>query len=466
MTRLPDRRTRTQVLAHARWDAMIGHSSLDTVPLQQLRALDRFLDHCDRQAFGSVWDIRPEDFLSYDAQNTSAGALKLLKQAMTTVFPGHPALAALIEASRRKAASYLSERAGPTTPQPRTLAKSVREDQLPASWRAAISDMRAGFDRAGVAPPASRMIQTHVMKLRQLVCEARRAGLPDELSVDTVRAYAMALRSRNLAAATERASYSALLKMARYFDADEQTLDLLKELCRIYETKANVAPKQKFAKLHKTGYSPVALIDRAREILESATAVSSPRDQRALRNRACAIALFTVLPLRLADTRLTFGETISWETDHYVLDTRLSKSGYPYMADIDRRISPIIDALILHGTDPIWLDDLRDRCHHQKRPLFINPQGKQVGYNYVSDCWRAEFGAGEHLARTILHTFLEIELGEAGSDMARSATGQRAAASSRAYQADVLPMAQRIKAQTEISQIAGDGVDQGMFDLI
>ena len=451
----PDHRSRAEVLRHERWDSLIGDPGLEAASLADLRALDTFLAHLEAEQIGSILELTKRHFLAYDSGYRSVGRLRALKQAMARVFPGNIALLALTDAIREKEADYDAQRRPPKGGQ-RRLNKSVPEAELPAAWRAALSDMAAGFDRNGELPPAPAMMKTHVMKLRQLLCSARKAGLDDALSVATVRSYARDMRDRELAAATLRASFSALLKFARYTSADAAVIALLAELHNIYEAKARTAPKKKYERLHETGYSPAALINLAKSLLDETPSLPTTREQHGQRNRAAAIALFSVMTVRLADTRLAFGESIAWQDDGYLVDLSLSKTGEQWTALLDERLTPFIDALILRGCDPAWLPHMRKECHARKRPLFVTSSGEPVAYNYVSDAWRAELGTGEHIARTVIHTFLGIELGLAGIDMAKAACGQRADGIEKEYQGDALAKAQRLKGQAEIAALPDD----------
>lgn len=448
----PDLRTKSEILRHARWDPLIRSSGIAEIGVESLRILDDFLAFIEGEDIPSIWALKKQHFLEFDAAYVSVNRLRRLKKAMNIVLPGQPGILTLVEALREKEAKYESGKRK-LTPRVRLLKNSVPESELPAEWRAAFDDMDAGYDRNGELPPAKGMQSTHIMKMRQLLCSAREASLPDELSPETVRAYARALLARGLAAATLRASFSAVLKVSRYIGSDATTIALLAELCRIYETKANGSQKQKYAKLQQTGYSPVAIFDHAFRLLGGVLPTMSPLEQQAQRNRAAALAIFAVLPIRLTDTRLIFGQTLLWKNGTYVIDTKLSKNKEAWSTDLEPEFNPFIDALILRGCDPIWLDQMREDCIFQRRSLFITTSGDAVGYNYVSDAWRRELGTGEHIARTILHTFLGIELDLAGVDMAKAACGQRGYGIQKEYQDDTLNKAQRLMVQAELNEI-------------
>lgn len=446
----PDYRTRTEVLAHPRWDPLVGDPNLSNATVQELRLADDFLVFLEQSNLVAEEEIAVNTFLSFDQENSSQSRLRALKSAIMSIFPGHPSILPLEEAIRSREPKR--DRKSPSSS--RRLDKSVPFDALPTSWKDAFADMDAGFDRNGQMPPAPGMMATHKMKIRQLLCSARLAALPDEISVDAVRAYARDLNERKLAPATLRASFAATLKFARYISADPEAIKLLEELSRIHEKKARQAKSKKFQHLQNTGYSPVAIIKQAQAILDDTPNMKSPRTRHAQRNQAAALAIFSVLPVRLADTRFIFGKTLFWNGSRYTIEMTLSKSGYPWITDLDPRLNIFIDALILRGCNPVWLEEMRDKCLQEHRALFITNEGTPVAYNYVSDCWRQTVGTGEHVARTILHTFLGVELGEAGTDLAMAATGQRRHATAVAYQGDALAMAQRMKGQAKLRDVA------------
>jgi hypothetical protein len=456
----PDYRSKNDILRHQRWDLLIGDPNMAAATVQELRLVDDFLAYLETRGISSMHALSAQEILRFDSRNRSESLLRRLKHAIMSIFPGHPSVLPLEEAIRSR------EEKRKTQPKPtaRRLSKSVEFNQLPLVWREAFTDMDAGFDRNGELPPAEGIMETHKMKMRQFLHSARAAGLPDALTEDAVRAYARDLRKRGLAPATLRSSFAAVQKFARYVGADTETLNLLADLVRIYETEARNAKSKKFQQLQKTGYSPVALIEQARDILQSAEEHDCPRSRHAQRNRAAALALFSVMPVRLADTRFVFGDNLSWTGTQYTVETELSKSGYAWTTDIDPRLNVLIDALILRGADPAWLDHMREACLAEKRSLFINNDGTPVAYGYVSDCWRREVGTGEHIARTVLHTFMGVEMGQAGTDMAMAACGQRNHATADAYQGDALSMAQRMKGQAELREVAYQG-DLKMFEF-
>lgn len=447
----PDYRSKQDILQQPRWDPMIATLEVTNVAIAHLRVVDDFLAFVEQRQITSNSTLKISDFLSFDENYRSANRLRCLKHGMQSVFPTQPSFLVLADAIRKKEAAARKPRIA--KPRTRKFEKSIPESRLPQKWREALADMDAGFDRNGQIAPSRGMMPTFRMKLRQLAYSAGAAGLAIEFSVDAIRAYARDMRERKLSPSTLRASFSAVQKCARYVCADSEALDLLAELLRIYEEKAKKAPKLKYRKLQNTGYSPVAIVNNAKSILEGSKTLSCPKSRYARRNAAAALALFSVVPLRLADTRLVFGENITWGDDHYHLHTELSKSGEPYGVELDARLNPFINALILRGCDEAWLDHMREECLRSNRPLFIRSDGEGVGYNYVSDCWRSEYETGEHIARTILHTFLGVELGQAGTDLALAANGQNSPETAKEYQDSAVSMALRLKGQSSLGEM-------------
>ncbi|WP_323778185.1 hypothetical protein [Leisingera sp.] len=435
----------------------------ERVTAPQMRILDKFLEFVEGRKLASIWDLTMSDFLSFDEGYQSANRLRNLKQAMEAVFPGQPAILVLTDAIRQKEAGARPQKVGVAKPRP--LKHSIPDHELPTSWQEALADMVAGIDRPGAMAPSPKMIPTYRMKLRQLACSARKAALPEAFTIEAVKAYARDMRKRDLAAATQLAAFSALLKCGHYVDADRAVMVLLAELIRASEAKTRRAPKQKYGKLQKTGYSPAAIIDRATGILEESKGFKCPRSRQARRNCSAALALFSVLPVRLADTRIKFGENLIWRDGSYELHLELSKDGQIYDAKIDPRLNLFLDALILRDCDPVWLEYMRANCLDTARPLFMRNDGEEVAYNYVSDCWRQIFGTGEHIARTILHTFLGVELGAAGTDMALSANGQTSPETAAAYQDEMVKKAQRMQGQASLMDIVDDA-GRALFDFV
>lgn len=458
----PDRRTVPEILQHPRWDPLAATLNMRAVTAPQLRVLDDFLAFIEGRQIASIWELSVSDCHSFDAGYRSANRLRALKKAMQAVFPAQPAILVLTDAIRRKEAQ--TRKPAATAPRRRKLRVSIPEEELPEHWKSALADMAAGFDGDGVIAPSPKMIPTYRMKLRQLACSARKAGVPEEISVEAVKAFTRDMRGRGLAAATQLASFSALNKCARYVVADQEAQELLSQLLRKAEDQARKAPKKKYEKLQKTGYSPVAIIGRAEDFLKEAESLTGPRSRQALRNTAAALALFSVLPVRLADTRLVFGEHLSWRQGRYELHITLSKDDETYDAEIDPRLNVFIDALILRGCDEAWLDQMRNGCLKSNRPLFVRNDGVGVGYNYISDCWRSVFGTGEHIARTVLHTFLGIELGATGTDMALAANGQKSPRTAADYQDQMVAKAQRLQGQKAFENMI-DAVHLMLFEF-
>jgi len=198
----------------------------------------------------------------------------------------------------------------------------------------------------------------------------------------------------------------------------------------------------------------VDVIKEAEALLREAKATQPRRSRRTLENAAAALALFALAPVRLADTALHFGRQLRWDAEGWSLTMHLSKGKNAYGLRFDRRVAPYIDALILRGADPAWLDDLRDDCLARQRALFLTPAGTPAGPGYVSDLWRRHLGTGEHIARTLIHA-------QVPTRTAMLMTGQRSERTSKAYQGEEFARQALATAQTAMEAELNElGLDQ------
>lgn len=235
----PDYRTVQDILKHPRWDTVIATLDPEGVTAPMMRVLDDFLAFLEGQELASIWSLKPSDFLSFNAGYQSANRLRTLKRAMEAVFPNRPAILILTDAIRLKEAELrppISKKG-----RKRSLKVTIPANDLPQDWQDALADMTAGFDRPGAGAPSLNMIPTYQMKLRQFAFSAGKAGLPAAFSVAAILAYVRDMRARGLAAATQRASVSALAKCARYLAAGPDVMELLADLERTCEAKARKA---------------------------------------------------------------------------------------------------------------------------------------------------------------------------------------------------------------------------------
>jgi hypothetical protein len=182
-----------------------------------------------------------------------------------------------------------------------------------------------------------------------------------------------------------------------------RTLDLLRK-------RENGAGKLKYTKAHEIG-EPVLVVADAFAKLASSGLETDDYRRHIGRNRAAAMGLPAILPLRREWHRIVFGETLFWAGDRYRFrdfkpaKTSLLNNRCAFPGSIHPRLAPLVDALVLQDNDPKYLDAMRAHVEKSKRPLFVNPDGTPCVQSYVARVWGEAFGTGANIARTLVHDF-------------------------------------------------------------
>jgi hypothetical protein len=164
---------------------------------------------------------------------------------------------------------------------------------------------------------------------------------------------------------------------------------------------------------------------------------SAGRDRRqtALRlaNEGAVLALWTFLPLRLADGRLRWGEDIAWDGSRWRVELTTQKAKVPLQGRLHPRLTPFLDALVLRGLDPAWLEEMRARSGAERLPVLRDVDDRMRAKGYPSKVWRTHMGTGAHIARTRIHTELG-QLGAEGVECALALCAQSDPRTAQAYQ--------------------------------
>ena len=231
-----------------------------------------------------------------------------------------------------------------------------------------------------------------------------------------------------------RASFEELWRFARYAGLPDEICGLLHHTYLYCVRMEHGETPLKFGKLVAIG-SLADSLALARGLLEEARTEEDPRAFAARLNEAAATALFSILPLRLADTRLDFGQDLSWDGERYHIHVLTSKCDEDFRGPVHPGLNAFIDPLILRGAAPQYLGELREACMRSGRPVFVKACGTGVGYGYVSDIWRRHLGTGAHISRTRVHTEL-ARLGPEGVEMALALCAQRSPKSAEKYHAE------------------------------
>lgn len=417
-----DRRCEAEILSERRWRPL--HHLTDRLSVQELRDIDRLLRLCEAEGIAHIDDITESFIEKVDHDGVSGIYLKRLAKALAALLPGTAlAIRAAAVAGRRQSAWRITR---PKEKKGRVYVatKTIPECDLPEAWRRAIADMRAGFSSNSGRAPAMTITETIAMKLRQLAKSAHDMGLQADLTLDTLAALHRDMNNRGLSSNTKRATCSALGRFAAYISAPAEIRAELRRLTALHDGRAAKETKRKERILQDVDVSAAKVIAKANELLAEARTLTNPRSALKRRNDAFCLAFFMILPMRLNDTRLTFGEELTWDGTQWNLRLTTSKTEVDYACRVHPFLTPFIDALVLNGLDPAYLETARDDCVSRKRPALITRTGSGVGYNYVSDVWRAHFGTGEHITRTEVHESFAEAKGAIGTELALALCGQ------------------------------------------
>ena len=470
-----DSRSREAILHGSHWAKARALPGALTMTLQQLRAVDRYFAFCaeHKRPVGEV-----DTFLEFVEGKNSSMLLRTVRDGLQTLLePGHPAIMAAEAARSGKEGEYYRRRkpAGARAAPADRLEVSVPFEELPDAWREVLDASRGG-KRARGHKLAPKSVDNMATAARQLVWAARKAGLPDEISLETIQAYDLALESREaraqdgvLTTREVRASSCAILftslrALGVRLGLEEAVLADLRDLVGYYERRARGDVKIKedrLADLPDLG----RIFDHANALLDEAAGVTDRRRKVTLYVDAAALAFLSIIPLRNQDTVLVWGKHIKWIGDDdpedwglgdrkealgYYLDLRTSKTDAALTGPLAPILTPFLDALILRGQDERLLPELREEAMGTRAPVFPTTNGKLRSARRLSARWRVHLGTGSIISRTRIHTLLGA-LGEHGTRAALALCAQRSPRTAKWYQAEALGRRRMLESQEMIA---------------
>jgi hypothetical protein len=340
--------------------------------------------------------------------------------------------------------------APPSRKPPRPREVSDPPSDLPEHWQSDLRRMALGIPQNGVAP-SIEIVKRLREKLCQLAWSARQAGLPVDISAETVDRYLGDLRARGAAGknglrwATLRASIEEIHRFARYAGYPQDIKALLRRQLALLESRENMQRALKFAALAKTGNTTLGLLDRAEALLQSAACHPDRETRHRLRHAACMLGLYPIAPLRNASADLVLGVTLFWRHDRWVIDTEIRKTHAhnpdPFVFALQPQHGAFIDAVLLGDHHPRLLPHLREEALSRQRQLFVLPDGRPTAKTYIPRVFKAATKNSFTATRTMLHTDLASTHGVAGRDMAMVACHRRSEESARKYEADAVAIA-------------------------
>ncbi|TNF21585.1 MAG: hypothetical protein EP318_06425 [Rhodobacteraceae bacterium] len=403
--------TRHVILAKPHWQPQAASTLLLNMPLAELQALDSLIEFMRDHACAELTatDCRVWARLS--------GGLPAIEAAISAMIkadgPAAPALEPL-----RLAQKTLSACAsfGGISREPRrkyTRKISLPLEELPGVWQehlARIRDRRDGREIDLVPDLFDRLTR----KLCQYGWYLRESGMPLEFDISSLQAFyayettRISNRGAPLRPATITATFSDLRDFLRFSKAYPKTL--IKELDKLLvklRDRADVEISQKFAALADIDITTIR--PRADEILVGLAKQSNPANRHIQRNRAMAIAVPPMTPLRREWHDLRFGRDLVWTEGRYRLrEYKLRKTRHrvgreDYPGSVHPSVQYFVDARLLQDDDAKYLDALRAKAEDEEWSLFIHPDGMSVAENYVSQVWSSEFGTGATICRSIVY---------------------------------------------------------------
>jgi hypothetical protein len=453
-----DRRSRSEIIAAVHFADYRHLGGLADIPLEHLRVLDLFL------CFAATRHIQipsVEDFLCFAGDKQSSRRLRSLKSALDVLLPGNPAvLLTLQDAIRQKSPVPVSKT--PPTGRPEAEYR-VPETVLPDDWQRVLAALRLGEDVAGMRPPATSTLRNMTDVLREYARIMVDAGLPVTITIDGLRRLEAARTARAVARtdpkyqdhgnrpATRHTAVQRIRMFAEYLCLEPLVVSAIRAHENQLRCKLAFVVPLKFGKL-----DDLPSLSETWQLAEGLLRKSnmSKRRQTKLRllNEAVILALWTLLPLRLADGQLLWGVNIGWTGEGYQVDIDTQKADVPLRGRLHPNLTPFLDALILNGMDPVYLETMREIALAQGLPLFRGTTGKMLARTYPSKVWAAHMGTGAHISRARVHTDLG-KLGPEGVEAALGLSAQSDPRSRKFYQGLAVAAAMMVRGQDMMEEL-------------
>jgi hypothetical protein len=411
------------------------------VSLEDLRALDRFLVFAEERVI-EVPTV--DDFLAFASDVSSARRLRAVEAALARIVPGNPAVLLTLRQAIERKAPFAQRSDAP----PRPCSLGIGRHDLPAKWRKTLERIRAN---ELFAPSTVKSMEE---VLRSYAGSLRDAGMPFDITVEGLRAHERQLTDRKGRPATLSTHTQRLCQFARHHGvADAIREDLRRHHRHLRRNLGRVVP------LKEARYAALPSLAEtwslANLLLADARNAPHRGPARRLRNEAAVVALWSFLPLRLADSILRWGEDICWKEDAYRVSIVTQKADVPLAGPLHARLTPFLDALLLEGVSVEYLEEMRARAKTQRLPLLRRHDGLPLAHDYPSTVWRKHFETGAHIARTRIHTELG-KLGPVGVESALALCAQKDPRTREFYQARSLAELEMQRGQELIGELFND----------
>lgn len=429
-----DRRPRELILASALWEKLRDLPAAQSLPMNWLRAVDRFFIYCSAR---NLRHIQACDVAHFDKDNANQGPLQRLRNGLRALYGAHHPIIHTVEEARiaKSRAYYETTASEPADRRGRSLAYSVPDEEVPALWLDVLSKLEAG-ERVQGRKAAASCVQSMRMQARCVLWAARQEGLPDHLSLEALRAYDRALDARNTCASTRAMAFNWLRMLGFYIGTAVTVIDDARSVASFYDRLARQDLPLKEDRLADLP-DLADVFELAGSLLVQAASETHGATRATLYTDAGALALLSLIPFRNQDTVLLWGEHLSYRDGRYHLSKAITKTGASFTGKLHRILDHFIDALLLRGRPPALLPQLLEEAILKKAPLFPKSNGAVRSVTGLSRRWNKRVGTGSVINRTRIHTLLG-ELGPKGVRAALALCAQRSYRTSEHYQAESL----------------------------
>lgn len=403
--------TRHTILAKPHWQPHAASPVLLTMPLDELQALDSLIEFMRDHGCN---DLTHSDCHVWARLNGGVTTIKAVLAAMIKTDGADASALAPLRAAHASL-SACAQFGGISRVPRRTYTRdiSLPLDALPADWHHHLARIRHRRDD-GQIDLVPDLYDRMTRKLCQYGWFLRESGLPLDFTISSLRAFyayettRISKRNAPLRPATVKATFTDLRDFLRYSKAYPKSLTKeLKKLLKKLRDRAEVQTSQKFAAL--AGIDITTIHPRADKIHANVSKKANPANRHIQRNRAMAIAVPPLTPLRREWHELRFGRDVVWADGRYRLrDYKLRKTRHhigreAYPGSVHPSVQHFVDERLLQDDDAKYLDALRAKAESEEWPLFVHPNGTMVAVNYVSQVWSTEFGTGAHICRSIVY---------------------------------------------------------------
>jgi hypothetical protein len=436
---------RVDVLKAHWWLPFLPHTNIDVLHIHEVNRLDAWLSWMHERKLAAP---TAKDYVDFAKQWDSEAPLMSIKKSFQKLnIPKVPT----VEIELDQAISFIRSNrnnAGTNIRKSWPLEKSAKESELPAEWQDILLMLENGKSPKMEKCPAKKFLPTIKVALRTLCFCCNRADRPICINKETVLLLVGELKLRKNKASTINIYLSALKRFMLHLDCNLASQNTVAKIESEWNKRRNLEVPKKFARLIEVGSTQIVL-GTAIDLLSEARSVPSLELRLAKLNAAVALALFALIPLRVADTNLSWGEHVTFRNGRYRLDIVTSKTGGEFHGELCDFLTPFLDALLLRGCDEHFLTAERTKAKKERRHLFSHSNSRHMSEKRVKNLWDKHVGCGPHIARSLIHTELG-EMGPSGVEMALSLCVQRDPRTAKFYQGKAMNDALLIQGNLEL----------------